>query len=338
MITIDGAQGEGGGQILRSSLSLSMLTGEPFKMINIRAGRSKPGLLRQHLTAVQAAAKISNAEIDGAMIGSMALGFKPGKVTPGDYAFAIGTAGSVTLVLQTLLLPLLSAEKTSTLKLEGGTHNPFAPPFDFIARVFLPLLTRMGASVDARLARAGFYPAGGGEFTVSISPSPKLKRLELIERGERRGVRAIARVAALPRSIAQREVDVIAEKLSLTREQCFVEEIGRAPGPGNIAMIEVESANVTELFTGFGEKGVSAETVAEHALAPALEYLASSAPVGCFLADQLLLPMAVGSGGVFRTLPLTPHTRTNIDVIQMFTDARIRTTDVGNDVTEVAIG
>jgi len=338
MITIDGSQGEGGGQILRSSLSLSLLTNQPFKMINIRAGRAKPGLLRQHLTAVQAASKIGNAETTGAAIGSMELLFKPGKVTPGDYAFAIGTAGSATLVLQTILVPLLSAPGPSTLKLEGGTHNSFAPPFDFIARAFLPLLARMGARVDARLIRPGFYPAGGGEISVSITPVEKLAQLELLERGERRCVRAIARVANLPRSIAQREVDVIAEKLSLAREHCHVEEIERSQGPGNIAMIEVECANVTEVFTGFGEKGVSAESVAEHAVAFVCEYLASTAPVGMYLADQIVLPMAAGSGGVFRTLPLTPHTRTNIQVIQTFLATKIQTNQRENNVCEVAVG
>lgn len=152
---------EGGGQILRTALSLSIVTGESFRIEKIRAGRKKPGLLRQHLTAVQAAAKISGAKIEGADLGSQQLTFKPGKVQPGDYSFAVGTAGSATLVLQTILPALIIGSKPSTLTLEGGTHNPHAPPFDFLQKTFLPILNKMGSKVSAKLERPGFYPAGG---------------------------------------------------------------------------------------------------------------------------------------------------------------------------------
>ena len=171
MLTIDGSVGEGGGQILRTALALALVTGTPFRIHAIRARRRKPGLLRQHLTAVNAAATVGGASTDGASLGSRELTFRPGRITPGEYRFAVGTAGSTGLVLQTVLPPLLLASGPSTVTVEGGTHNPGAPPFDFLARVFLPLLRRMGAHVEARLDRPGFYPAGGGQCTVGLGRS-----------------------------------------------------------------------------------------------------------------------------------------------------------------------
>src|SRR6185503_15943515 len=184
MITIDGSQGEGGGQILRTSLTLSLVTGQPFRLENIRAGRQKPGLLRQHLTAVEAARTVGTAEVNGATPGSRTLEFRPGTVTPGNYRFAVGTAGSATLVLQTILPPLLTASGVSTLTLEGGTHNPYAPPFDFLARCFVPLIQRMGPRIDLEMGRPGFYPAGGGKFQARIEPVKRLARFDLMTRGE----------------------------------------------------------------------------------------------------------------------------------------------------------
>ena len=171
MLTINGSQGEGGGQILRTALAMSLVTGKPFRIVRIRAGRKKPGLLRQHLTAVQAAAQIGQATVEGAAIGSQELTFTPGEIRPGEYRFAVGTAGSATLVLQAVLPALLTAPGLSVLTLEGGTHNPFAPPFDFLHRSYLPLVNRMGPTVEARLERPGFYPAGGGKFVVTVEPA-----------------------------------------------------------------------------------------------------------------------------------------------------------------------
>ena len=185
-VAIDGAVGEGGGQTLRTSLALSLVTGRAFRITNIRAGRAKPGLLRQHLTAVRAAVEISDAACDGAEIGAGELVFRPGAVRAGDYRFAIGTAGSTTLVLQTVLPALALAGGPSRLTLEGGTHNPFAPPFDFLARTFLPVFNRFGPQVEATLTRAGFYPAGGGQIAVSVVPVDRLRPVELLT-GARRG-------------------------------------------------------------------------------------------------------------------------------------------------------
>ena len=186
MIVIDGSAGEGGGQILRSSLALSLVTGKPFRIENIRAGRTKPGLLRQHLTALAAATQIGKAKVEGAVLGSKIVSFTPRGVTPGDYHFAVGTAGSATLVLQTVLPALMLASGPSTLVLEGGTHNPSAPPFDFISKAFLPILNRMGPCIKVELERYGFYPAGGGRFRVSINPAAQLSPIDLLTCGESR--------------------------------------------------------------------------------------------------------------------------------------------------------
>jgi len=322
MITIDGSQGEGGGQILRSSLALSLVTGRPVTLTNIRAKREKPGLMRQHLTAVQAAAQIGSAKVTGAATGSTTLMFHPGAVTPGDYHFAVGTAGSATLVLQTVLPALLCASGPSSLRLEGGTHNPWAPPFDFLDRAFLPLVRRLGPEIRAQLVRAGFFPAGGGEFCVSIQPAERLTPFELLERGPHRRTFATARVAHLPRSIAERELDRIRARLGLTDADLVVEEVAGSRGPGNIVTIDVECENITEVFTGFGERGVTAEAVADRTVQEARRYLSRDEPVGEHLTDQLLLPLALAGGGAFRTYGLSRHAQTNIDVVQAFLDVR----------------
>ena len=231
MIHIDGSIGEGGGQILRTALALSMVTGQAFRIEKIRAGREKPGLLRQHLTAVNAAAAICSAVVDGAAISSRAFSFSPGKVKSGDYTFAIGSAGSTTLVLQTVLPALLLAEGLSTVSLEGGTHNPMAPPFDFLQRAFLPLINRMGPTVEVTLDRAGFYPAGGGRFTVAIQPAAKLLTLALTERGEIKRKQATAMVAGLPGEIAKRELDKVEQMLGWSGEQLQIQQLPAAWGP-----------------------------------------------------------------------------------------------------------
>jgi RNA 3'-terminal phosphate cyclase (ATP) len=320
MITLDGAQGEGGGQILRSALGLALVTGKPFTITNIRAGRKKPGLMRQHLTAVQAAARVGQAAVEGAALGSTRLTFTPGAVAPGEYHFAVGTAGSATLVLQTVLPALLCAGGPSQLRLEGGTHNPHAPPFDFLARTFLPLVARMGPGVDAELTRPGFYPAGGGEFHVTVRPAAALAPLELLDRGETHAVSATARVAHLPRTIAERELRVIGAKLGLPADRLVVEEVRDSRGPGNVVVIEVACEHVTEVFTGFGERQVPAENVAEKAVQAARRYLSKGAAVGEYLTDQLLVPLALAGGGAFRTLGLSRHAQTNMAVIQAFLD------------------
>jgi RNA 3'-terminal phosphate cyclase (ATP) len=333
MISIDGSFGEGGGQIIRTALGLSLFTGQPFRIEKIRAGRRNPGLLRQHLTAVQAAAKISQADAHGASIGSTQLTFTPGRVAPGRYQFAVGTAGSATLVLQTILPALIigdDQERQTHLTLEGGTHNPFAPPFDFLVKAFLPLLERMGGRIEARLERYGFYPAGGGRLEIAVTPVKKLEPIELNDRGKILDRRATALVAHLPRSIAERELGVVHKKLSWPWDWLEAESITNSPGPGNVITLEIESENVTEVFTGFGERGVAAEAVADQAVVGARRYLAGDVAVGEHLADQLLLPMALARGGSFTTVPPSRHTTTNIEIVRKFLDVEIDSEQITN--------
>ena len=338
MLTIDGSAGEGGGQVLRTSLALSAITGQAFRMVRVRARRSRPGLMRQHLTAVQAAAAISGAAVEGGALGSTEIVFRPGSIRPGEHRFAVGTAGSATLVFQTVLPPLLTCGEESSLLLEGGTHNPHAPPFDFLDRAFLPIIRRMGPRVDAVLETPGFYPAGGGRFRADIAPAPALAPFELLERGEVLARRARALVASLPRSIAERELRVVGARLGLNAGCLSVEEVARSRGPGNAVMIEIESEQVTEVLTGFGERGVRAEVVAERAAAEASAYLAAGAPVGPYLADQLLMPLALAGGGAFRSLEPSLHARTQADVIRAFLGVDTRMEPVAGAVWHVEVG
>ena len=338
MLTIDGSFGEGGGQILRSSLALSMITGTPFRIENIRANRDPPGLGRQHLTSVTSAAQVCGAAVDGAELRSKELTFRPGRVTPGDYTFSIGSAGSTTLVLQTVLLALLVGDHGSTLTLEGGTHNPFAPPLDFLDKAFLPLINRMGPRVETALEQPGFAPRGGGRLIATVRPAKALKPFNLLERGPVMRRLAKAVVAGLPRTIAERELAVVRERLGWSRDEGEVVELPEAFGPGNIVTLEVESKHVTEVFTGVGTRGVRAEQVAATAAAAAARYLAADVPVGDCLADQLLLPLALAGGGSYQTLALTRHAETNIAVIQKFLDVRVTTREAGPDAVVIEVG
>jgi len=329
LLTIDGSQGEGGGQVLRSSLALSLVTGRPFVIEKIRAGRKKPGLLQQHLTAVLAAAEVGSAEVEGAELGSRRLEFRPDPVRSGDYAFRVGTAGSATLVLQTVLPALLLAEGESNLVLEGGTHNPMAPPVDFLEKTYLPLVNRLGPRVEVQLVRPGFYPAGGGKFTVRIQPAKHLGRMELLDRGEIIARRVHAVVANLPRHIAERESQTIAQETGWGKASFTIDEVKGSRGPGNAVIIELEADHVTEVFTAFGQLGVRAEDVAKEALRQTEEYLVAGVPVGKYLADQLMLPLGIGAhlgsgGGVFRTMDLSLHSTTHLDILRRFLEISIQ--------------
>ncbi len=318
LIELDGSQGEGGGQILRSALTLAMCSGKAVRIKNIRAKRRKPGLMRQHLTAVQAAAAICGAGVEGDSVGSGELTFYPGEIRGGDYSFSIGTAGSCTLVLQTVLPALLTAKQDSRIGLSGGTHNPMSPPFHFLQRAFVPLVQRMGAKVDLRLERFGFYPAGGGEITVNIEGGGKLLPLHLESRGEPIAAYAESFIAGLPPHIAERELAVVKQRLGWSSEQLCMRGLDRSQGPGNALLITLEYRYVTEVFTGFGEKGVSAETVGNRTANAVLNYMAGDAAVASYLADQLLLPMALAGGGSFVTTGWSQHAATNAEVIRRF--------------------
>lgn len=338
ILSLDGSAGEGGGQILRTSLALSLVTGRPFRLTNIRARRSKPGLMRQHLTAVQAATQVGDAVCDGAEIGSVELVFRPEGIRPGDYRFAVGTAGSATLVLQTVLPALMLADSPSRLTLEGGTHNPFAPPFDFLDRVFLPALARFGGRAEAALIRPGFYPAGGGRIEALIQPAARLTPVELTERGADAGRRVTAHLAGLPAHIAERAFQQIGLRLGWPREVCEIIQHPPDCGPGFALAAEVASAAVSEVCTGFGARGVRVEQVADEVVDQVRRYLSAGAPVGEHLADQLLLPMALARGGAFRAAGLSPHARTNIGVIERFLPVRFQTRALEGGNVEVRCG
>lgn len=337
MLTLDGSIGEGGGQILRTCLTLSMLTSEPFRIDRIRAGRAKPGLLRQHLTAVKAAAQISGAKVDGAELGSKSLTFIPGEIRAGDYQFAIGSAGSTTLVLQTVLPALAMATAASRVTVRGGTHNKGAPPFEFLDRAYLPLLRRIGFKIDARLIRPGYFPAGGGEIMVEIAPATALASLDLEDAGEPKARRIDAVVSALPFDIAEREAALAGRLLGWPVEALRAHEETRADGHGNVVMATLEYDQLTEVFTAFGERGVSAEDVAGRLVDEVRAYLAARAPVGPHLADQLLLPMALAGGGRLITSAPTQHTQTNSQVIAKFLPVDIDSHDLGNGRWCIAI-
>jgi RNA 3'-terminal phosphate cyclase (ATP) len=338
MIVIDGAAGEGGGQVLRTALALSMITGQPFRIERIRAGRQKPGLMRQHLTAVMAAAQICGGTAIGAEPKSSTLEFVPGKIRGGDYRFTIGTAGSTILVLQTILLPLLHADEPSRLTLEGGTHNPHAPSFVFLEQAFLPQLRQMGADVSATLLRPGFYPAGGGRIDVAVTPRGRLQPLHVPARGELRRGYAEALVVNLPGSIGERELAVIADRLKWPAEALHLRTDKQGQGPGNVLTLFLEFATITQILVAFGEQGVSAESVATRAAKSAARLLGNGATVEAHLADQLLLPMALAGSGSFTTQTLTPHAETNIAVIRRFLDVPIAVAEAGPHLWTVRIG
>jgi RNA 3'-terminal phosphate cyclase (ATP) len=337
MLTIDGAQGEGGGQILRSSLALSLVTQTPVRIDRIRARRRRPGLMRQHLTAVRAAQAISGARVEGAELGSESITFTPGAVTPGEYELSVGTAGSTGLVFQTVLPALATASAPSTIRLRGGTHNPSAPPFDFLERALLPVVARMGPVVRASLERPGFYPAGGGRVVYSIEPCKKLMPIELVDPGEIQRVDVTATVAGLASQIAERELAVVLGELELSADRGRIRELPPAYGPGNTLNVDVVSAALTEVFTGFGEKGIRAEDVAVQVARQVRAYLRSGAPVGPHLADQLLMWLALAGGGRFRTTAPTAHTTTHAEVIHAFLDVRVLVEHIEDELWEVVV-
>lgn len=337
-LEIDGAMGEGGGQVLRTALALSVCTGKPFRITRIRAGRKKPGLRQQHLTAVRAARDISSAEIEGDEIGSMTLRFVPSEVHSGRYHFAIGTAGSTTLVLQTVLYPLLLAKGESYLTLTGGTHNIHAPPYDFLEQSFLPLLQQTGAQVKITLERYGFYPKGGGRLLVHIIPTTRLRGFSLMERGNIIKRQATALITGIPDHVAKRELQQVADKLSWSEDCLHHCILPPNQGPGNVLLLQIQSEFVTETFTGFGERGVRAETVADRTIKQAAEYMAAKVPVDQHLADQLLLPLALAGEGEFITRAPSSHTLTNIETIRRFLDVSITQTPLKGDAWAIRIG
>ncbi len=336
MIEIDGSAGEGGGQILRTSLALSMCTGQAFTLANIRAGRAKPGLMRQHLTCVTAAAEICGAQVHGAELNSRSLRFVPGAVRAGNYRFHVGTAGSCTLVLQTVWPALLMADVPSHLELGGGTHNPMAPPFHFLERSYAPLLRRLGARAELQLHRLGFYPAGGGEIEATIWPAAEqLQPFDLIERGAALDCFAECFAPALHGSVAQRELAQLGAALGWSGDQLREMPTRQNEGPGNALLATLVHENLCEVFTAVGDRGTSAEQVALRLAFEVQQYQASDAALGPYLADQWALPLALAvwqrpRAASYSCTELTPHATTNFAVIERFLPVRFTSTAAGS--------
>ncbi len=332
-IQIDGT--EGGGQMLRTALTLAMVTGQPFRMTNIRGKRRKSGLMRQHLTCVKAACEVSGGTADGAEIGSTEIVFRAEKLLGASYHFTIGTAGSTTLLLQTLLPALLFADGPSTLRLEGGTHNPMAPPFDFIERVYLPALRRMGVEAEVSLIESGFAPAGGGVIECRIEPCAQLSKIDLHDRGELKSSTLTSIVRNLNPEIAERMNEAARKQQPCGDVRVEVREPG--PGRGVCCLYEAVFENSSELASACGEIGVTADRVGARVGKSLKHFLSSNAAVGRHLSDQLLLPMALAGGGGFTTMIPDDHVSTNLAVIGKFLPIESTVEDVDRGLRVVTL-
>jgi RNA 3'-terminal phosphate cyclase (ATP) len=330
VISIDGSHGEGGGQILRTALALSCVLGMPFEITAIRKSRKKPGLQPQHLTAVMAAAEISSARVEGAELSSTAIRFAPRAVEGKDYFFDVarktGSAGSTSLILQTILLPLCLGRQQSTVTVRGGTHVPWSPTFHYLKRVFLPLVARLNAGIDAEIRKWGWYPGGGGEVVAKVQSRTSLRPLSLTDRGRLLFVTGASAVSNLPRSIAMRQRD---RAIEILRRKGIEADIGiieaPSPGKGTVVFLQADFENVTVGFDALGAIGKRAEEVADEACAALLGYGDSSGALDPHLADQVIPYLALADGvSEFTTSCITPHLLTNSWVVRQFLDVAVQ--------------
>lgn len=325
---------------MRTALSLASLTGKPFRIYNLRAGRSKPGLRPQHMLAAKAAAAITGGSIEGCTEGSETLTYLPGRTRPGRYAFEVGTAGSVTLVLQTILAPLAFADRSSSVTLKGGTHVPWSPPSDYIEKVFLPALYGMGLRSGFLTRSRGYYPGGGGTVESSISPaSTPLKPLLVTERGRLLYLRITSAVSNLPLSIAERQMKSATSLLS-DYSGAIETEIIEAPSPGTgtsvfiLAVFEKTRAG----FSALGARGKRAEEVGAEAARAFLQYMLTGAALDHHLSDQMLIYMALAEGeSSFTASRITGHLLTNIHTIEQFLPVVFKVAGVAGDKGAVSV-
>lgn len=317
MIQIDGSYGEGGGQIIRTSVSLAAITGREIRIDQIRAKRSKPGLQPQHLMSVKAAAELCQAETYGAAVGSTSLTFKPTRpVRAGDYRFDIGTAGSAPLVAQTVLVPLAFTGQPCKVTVTGGTHNPMAPSSDYLEHIYAPALREMGVSVAVNSPRAGFYPAGGGLLEVELTGSASLHPIHRLDRGPLKRLQAIVTTSGLADHVFNRARTVIESRLPMAK---VVHEEKPSSGAGAAVVLVAEHEGGSAGFTGLGEKGKPMERVAEEAIDLYEEWAGQDAPVDEHLADQLVLPAVFASGqSSWRTSETTEHLRSVLWLVEHF--------------------
>jgi len=339
MLQIDGKHGEGGGQILRTSVSLSAVTGKPIRIFDIRAARGNPGIRKQHLQSILAAAKACNAECEGAQLGSSELIFHPGEIKAGHFKFDIRSAGSTTLVFQTILPILLQAGDESTITIKGGTHNPMAPSFEAIRDSFLPAIGLMAFRADIELVRHGFYPKGGGEIKARVEPfdESNASRIDLTERDGEFPVKPVVLISNLPLHIAEREREVLCRELGCAQADVEFEMVPAPNNPGNAVSVTARMERYSVVFTSIGERGKRAERVAKDAASDFKAWRDSGATVDYHLADQLLLYMALAGGGRFTTDGITEHFRTNTDIIKMFLDIQVVSEERGTGLTLVDV-
>ena len=343
-VELDGSHGEGGGQILRTALSLSLLTGSPFRMKKIRANRSNPGLRPQHLRAVEAAALLAQAEVTGAAVGSRELKFVPGDYVPRNLAIDIGTAGSTGLVLQTLHLPLaLRAKDAVSLVLTGGTFNPMAPAFSFLETTWRGYLAAFGMPLELAMPAAGFYPRGGGKLEAKVSPAVPLPYVQ-VTRGALRAIHGVAGVTNLPDNIAERMRKRAVARLEEEGFSCEIETV-RWPGIGQgaaIALIAEHEGAIPATFVGLGERGKPSEAVADEAVEQLLAFEAvDDAAVDLHSGDQIPLPLVFAPGrSEFSVSEATGHLRTNVETIRAFLDRSIEIEEASDDgrAAKVIIG
>ena len=326
MVQIDGSHGEGGGQILRTSLSLSALTGEPLDIRNIRANRSQPGLRPQHLAAVKAVADITRGDLGGAEINSTRVQLIPEKVHGGDFQFNISTAGALTLVLQAVFLPLCFAGKTSEIIFSGGTHVRWSPTWHYIQECWWKMMSHLGFRGELTLERAGFYPRGGGKAKIKILPVKELQPLNCSERGKLIGIRGYSGVANLEESIAKRQKHQALRRLyEICRDSKIQTLVLPSPGKGTFILLKAEFSNCgCGCYSALGALGKPAEKVADEAVDDLLAFLKSDGCVDQFMADQLVLPLSIIPGeSFFRTNRVTQHLLTNIHIIKQFLPVKI---------------
>ena len=326
MIEIDGSFGEGGGQILRSSLTLSVMTGKDLRIENIRAKRKIPGLRPQHLKALEAAGEICGATIEGGHIGSQSISFYPDEIRAGKFHFDIGTAGSASLVVQTVLLPLSRSQNKSTITVTGGTHVPWSPCFHYLDLNYLPFLWKIGLDVQLRMEQAGFYPNGGGQIRASIDPVDNLQSLHLTERGRLIEIRGISAVAKLSRNIATRQRRQVIGRLGRRYPLNDIRVIELpAPSPGSMILLLAIFEHSQACYFALGKKGVSADKIADKAINEFESFMATEGAIDQYLADQILLPIVfAGSASEFATCKITNHLLTNIEVIKSLLPVEIK--------------
>lgn len=328
LIEIDGSYGEGGGQILRTALALSAILRKPFTIHHIRSKRKNPGLQAQHLEAVEALARMTEAETEGVKSGSQIITFLPNKILPGDYQFEVRTAGSVTLLLQAIFLPLCLAHGTSRLTLIGGTHVPWSPSFHYLAEVFLPTLEPMGISADANIEKWGFYPRGGGKIRLKINPVHELRPISLTNRGSLKKIRGLSAISNLPKHIAERQrgqaLKRIQGELNINAEIALHYDTSSI-GQGSFLFLLIEHEKTISGFSSIGARGKSAERVADEAVEAIKDFLGSEGCIDPHLADQLVPFMALAKGNSsLTTTQMTDHLLTNLWVTNHFLEVKIQ--------------